>query len=241
MAIYKRQYTILCFGDLHSPYQHPDAIDFLKAIKEKYEPDRIINMGDELDNHAINLHMRDPDLPNHKHELDKARDFCQKLYHLFPVMEILDSNHGSLAIRVGKKAGLSSEVIRSPNEILQIPNGWTWHESIEFSYANTEGDALKLHFRHQLKANYLSVGQRFGCCFIQAHYHTKLGVQYFQTPYGLRFAISTGCLIDNDSIAFVYNKANLEMPALGAAIIIGGTPNIQPMWLDKSNRWTGKL
>ena len=241
MAKFARQYTILCFGDTHEPYSHPDTLDFLKAIKEKYDPSKIIHMGDELDNHAINMHMRSPDLANHKHELDLAREKCQKLYNIFPVMDILDSNHGSLTIRVGNKAGLSSEVIRSPNEILQIPNGWTWRESIEFTYGNVEGEPLKLHFRHQLKTNYLQVAQRMGCCFVQAHYHTKLGVQYFQTPYGLKWAISTGCLIDNNSIAFVYNKANLEMPVLGAAIIIGGTPYIQPMWLDKHSRWTGKL
>ena len=39
---------ILVISDTHIPYHHKDSIDFLKAIKRKYKPDRVIHIGDEV-------------------------------------------------------------------------------------------------------------------------------------------------------------------------------------------------
>ena len=54
--------SILVISDTHIPYHHKDAIAFLKAIKKKYKPDRVIHIGDEIDSHAISFHDSDPDL-----------------------------------------------------------------------------------------------------------------------------------------------------------------------------------
>ena len=53
---------ILVISDTHCPYHHPDLISFLKTIKKKYKPDRVIHIGDEVDSHAISFHDSDPDL-----------------------------------------------------------------------------------------------------------------------------------------------------------------------------------
>ena len=54
--------SILIISDTHIPYHHKDVIAFLKGIKKKYKPDRIIHIGDEIDSHAISFHDSDPDL-----------------------------------------------------------------------------------------------------------------------------------------------------------------------------------
>ena len=41
--------SVLVISDLHIPYHHPQAFDFLKALKAKYKPDHVVNIGDELD------------------------------------------------------------------------------------------------------------------------------------------------------------------------------------------------
>jgi predicted phosphodiesterase len=41
--------SVLVISDLHIPYHHPQAFDFLQALKTKYKPDHIVNIGDELD------------------------------------------------------------------------------------------------------------------------------------------------------------------------------------------------
>ena len=55
---YKR---ILVISDMHLPYQHKDAIIFLKEIKKEFKPDFVVNIGDLLDFHAISMHSHDPD------------------------------------------------------------------------------------------------------------------------------------------------------------------------------------
>ena len=37
---------ILVIPDLHAPYHHQDALDFLVAVAAKYQPTRLINLGD---------------------------------------------------------------------------------------------------------------------------------------------------------------------------------------------------
>ena len=44
---------ILVISDMHIPYHHKDSIKFLKEIKKEFKPDKIINIGDSVDFHAI--------------------------------------------------------------------------------------------------------------------------------------------------------------------------------------------
>ncbi|MCK8363719.1 metallophosphoesterase, partial [Erwinia amylovora] len=62
---------ILVVSDLHAPFNHPDSVAFLKAIKAKYKPTRVILTGDEVDFHAISFHDSDPDLDSAGKELEK--------------------------------------------------------------------------------------------------------------------------------------------------------------------------
>jgi len=75
---------ILVISDLHLPYQHKDAISFLGVIKKEYKPDFVVNIGDLLDFHAINMHTHDPDLYSPGMELDKSKEYIKQLEDLFP-------------------------------------------------------------------------------------------------------------------------------------------------------------
>ena len=52
--------SILVISDQHAPYHHIDTLDFLSAIKEKYKPDCVVNIGDEMDWHSISFHDSHP-------------------------------------------------------------------------------------------------------------------------------------------------------------------------------------
>jgi len=93
---YKR---ILVISDMHLPYQHKDSIRFLKEIKKEFKPDFVVNIGDLLDFHAINMHTHDPDLYSAGHELDKAKEYIKQLEDIFPNVTEVDSNHSSLVYR----------------------------------------------------------------------------------------------------------------------------------------------
>ena len=65
---------ILVISDMHIPYHHKDSIKFLSEIKKQFKPDRIINIGDSIDFHAISMHDSNPDLPNAGDELNLTRN-----------------------------------------------------------------------------------------------------------------------------------------------------------------------
>ena len=102
--MYKR---ILIISDLHIPYHHRDSFAFLKEIKKEFKPDFIINIGDMLDFHAINMHQHDPDLYSPGHELKVSKKYVKELESIFPNVIEVDSNHSSLVYRRALKFGPS--------------------------------------------------------------------------------------------------------------------------------------
>ena len=88
--------VVLVISDMHIPYHHPKMLDWLQALKDKYKPTRVICIGDELDKHALSYHDSDPNLKSAGDELSESLGVIKKLHEMFPVMDILESNHGSL-------------------------------------------------------------------------------------------------------------------------------------------------
>ena len=158
---------ILIISDLHAPYSHPDTEAFLKAIKSKYRPTRVILSGDEVDFHSLSFHDHDPDLDSPGTELKKAIDCLKPLYKLFPTAQVLESNHGSLVIRKALSHGLSRKLFKSPREILEAPKGWTWHFDIVASLPN----GTDCYFHHSKGANVKKNSQALGMSFVQGHHH----------------------------------------------------------------------
>lgn len=228
---------ILVISDMHIPYHHPDLLPFLKAVKAKYRPDRVVCIGDEVDKHAMSFHDSDPDLPSAGDELELAISHLQDIYRLFPKMDIVDSNHGSMHYRKGKHHGIPRKYLRDYNDILEAPKGWKWHNKLLL----TANGGNKILFHHGLKKNGLPVAQQNGMCFVQGHYHTEFSIQYSSSPERLIWAMTVGCLIDDDAMAFAYNKTINQRPIIGLGIIIDGQPKLIPMLLDKKGRWIGKL
>lgn len=227
---------ILVISDAHFPYNHPDVIAFLRAIKKKYRPDRVLSIGDEIDGHAISFHDHDPDLLSPSDELQTAINRLKPLYKLFPKMDILQSNHGDLVYRRGKASGLPRHVFKSYREILEAPMGWKWHR---YLVLNTPGG--KVYFCHNKTKDVLKNSQNMGMSFVQGHYHEDFQIRYWGNSEGLYWGMTVGCLIDDDSLAYAYNKTNLKRPIIGVGMIIDGQPKLIPMILGKNGRWLKQL
>jgi hypothetical protein len=228
---------ILVVSDLHMPYQHKDAVAFLRAIKKKYKPTRVILSGDEIDYHSISFHDADPDLDSPGKELERAIKELKPLYKLFPKAEVLESNHGSLVFRKALANGLSRKFFKSPGEILEAPKTWTWHFDISIKLP----DGTYCYFHHSKGANVKKNSQAMGMSFVQGHHHESFEIQYWGNPHALLFGMTVGCLVDPHSLAMAYNKNNLRRPVIGVGLIIDSKPILIPMRLDGRGRWTGKL
>lgn len=231
---------IFVWSDRHKPYHHIDSVPFLIAIKGKYESlgkpfDLVIDPGDGEDFHALSFHDSDPDLLAAGHELEAVIEANQPLYKAFPEVMICESNHGSLVFRKGKHHGIPRHVLKSYAEVIKAPPGWSWHHEIIVQMSNGQ----KCLFHHGYSSNTLLASQKRGMSIVQGHFHSKFGIQYWANATGTYFAAQVGCLINDASLAFAYNKLTLERPLLGCLRIEEGVPHLLPMLLDKHGRWTG--
>ncbi len=210
---------------------------FLKAIKNKYKPTRVILSGDEADFHAISFHDHDGDLDSAGLELEKTIQALKPIYDLFPVAEVLESNHGSLVMRRALSNSMSRHYFKAPGEILKAPKGWSWHFDIDLKLPN----GTDCYFHHSKGANVKKNSQAMGRSFVQGHHHESFEIQYWGNPSALLFGMTVGCLVDPRSLAMAYNANNLKRPVIGCAVIIDSHPQLIPMQLNKAGRWTGKL
>ncbi len=221
----KNNQRILHIPDLHAPYHHSGALAFLEHLKKKYEPTRVIGLGDEVDAHSLCYHERSPDLHSAKDELEKAKVLIRGLEELFPEMDILESNHGSLAYRRSNTAGIPRAYMKGYNEVLGVGQGWKWHSDMLIKLPNGED----VYYHHGKSNQALKVSQQYGCSHVCGHYHESMSVQWWSTPKGLHFALHSGCLIDRKSLAFAYAKNNMKRPIIGATLIIDSKPVIELM------------
>jgi predicted phosphodiesterase len=235
MTQYKK---VMVIGDLHIPYHHKDSFAFLRALKKKYKGfDLVVNIGDELDQHAISMHDSDPDLPSAGDELKLAKKHVKDLEKIFPDMTLVDSNHSSLVYRRALKYGLPKAYLKHYNEFLGVsPTRWKWVQDLTI----TLNDGSRCFFTHGMSANVLQIAQRYGMNTVQGHYHSKSSIQYYSNPDKLVWGAQTGCLTNQDSLAFSYSRLFKDRFIMSSLVIVDGQPRIHPMVI-KDGKWIGKI
>lgn len=234
-----RNKRVLIIPDMHIPYQHKDAHKFLAKMKQKFNFEIVVNLGDELDKHAMSMHDSDADLFSAGEELQKSIDIIHMpggLFEMFPNMYLLDSNHGSMVFRRAKKHGIPLHYIKPYEEVLETPT-WEWHDEIILK--TNSGD---IYLCHGKTSAYGKLCKEVACSAIQGHFHGKFEISWHQSPLGQRFNLFSGCLIDERSLAFAYGKNSTQKPILGCTVLSkSGYPHLIKMNLDKDYKWDNKL
>lgn len=229
---------ILVIPDIHAPYQHKDTLMFLKAVKESFPIDLVVDLGDELDYHAMSFHDSDPNLESAGTELEMGKIMLRELHKLFPEVLVCHSNHGSMVFRRAKAHGIPVQLIKRYRDIVFPEHGapkWSWAYS--WRVQTPLGVVM---FQHQ-SSNVLSDAAHNGCNLIVGHSHGNFGVEYSASSAHLYYGGYAGCLIDKDSLAFAYGKNSSKKPIVGCMVILNGRPMPIPMILDKEGRWIGQL
>ena len=218
---------ILVISDMHIPYCHENTFKFLKEVKDKYKPTRIICIGDELDKHSLSYHDHDPDLPSAGDELKLALPMIKELKQLFPKMDILESNHGSLVYRKAKTNGIPKHYLKSYNEVLGVNEDWKWYFDLVVDLPNK----TKCYFHHGKIGEGVRLSQSMGMNCVQGHFHERFKIDYWANPLGLYWSMQVGSLVDDTSLAMAYNNANLKRPIIGVGLIVDSLPVLEPMVL----------
>lgn len=225
----KSHNVILVVPDRHLPYQHVYCLKFIRKLVEVYNPDVIVDLGDEVDAHAQNFHQTpDPDLPySASSELKQSIEYQKGFYEVVggrPTY-VCNSNHGSLYYRKLKANGIPLSIAKPWKEVMEAPDNFQWADR----WILKSGDKTIL-FQHSIKSSAIAASKHKGMCTVQGHFHSKAEIQYWQNDTGGRFwGATVGCLVDENSLAMAYGKLTLDRPVLGAMVIIDGVPILIPM------------
>lgn len=223
---------VLAIPDIHFPAHHPDLFPFLKFIKNKYKPQKVICLGDEIDAAALGEWDKDPDQPGAGDELNQAIKYLKELYKIFPNVSVCTSNHTARIYKRGAKYGLPKRVMKSYNEILEAPKTWVWKDSWEVDgviYEHGEGFSGQAGALKAATQNMQST--------VIGHLHAFAGIQYYANARYLIWGFNAGCLIDKTHSAFNYGKNIKAKPIIGIGLIENGTPRFIEMPLSKNGRW----
>lgn len=214
---------VLVIGDIHAPFMHNEYPEFLKSLYEKYDCDSVVNLGDEVDHHAMSRHTTDPDGYSALHELEAAVAQIKILAEMFPVMKLCFGNHTLIPQRQAYEAGISQKFMKNLKEVLlemgAPVNNWEWAESWVIEnvlYCHGIGRVAKARMLQE------------SCSVVQGHYHTKAYIEWLVNARQKLFAVQVGCGINREAYAFNYGK-HYQSPVLSAAVIIEGKVPILEM------------
>lgn len=236
MRLQKGSEVVLVIPDLQIPYEHPDALRFINEVAAIYEPTQVVCIGDEVDQHAGGRFDPDPDADSIGVEVRKSVKRLRKWYDRFPVVKVCMSNHTQRIYKKAFHVGIPEAFMRTIEEWLDAPNGWTWEDKFVIDGVRYEhGDAQGGMYA----ARNLAVRNRQST--VIGHHHSHGGVFYIANENEMIFGMNSGCLIDIKSRAFAYAKNAACKPTLGCGVVIQGVPYFVPMMLTKGGRWTGEV
>lgn len=232
MMLVPGKHTVLVISDLQIPFQHPDALAFLKWLKRKYKPDEIVCIGDEVDMHALSDWDHDPDGMSAGDELKVSIEILKKLYRIFPKCKAVTSNHTARPFRRAFKHGIPKAFLKDYKEFLQAPSEWEWRDSWEIDGVRYfHGEGFSGATAHHKAALYS------GKPCVHGHLHSHAGIHYLANEQELIFGFNVGCLIDRKAYAFAYGKTAPSKPIIGTGLVIKGVPIFIPMLLNSKGRW----
>lgn len=228
--------VVLGIPDLQTPFEHKHSFDFLDAVKKKYRPTKIVNIGDSMDAHALSRWVTDPDGMGPADEYKAAIEKLKVMYAIFPEGVEVISNHNERLAKRAYGAGIPSLFLKRYEEIMQYPPGWSIAphvkiDSVIYEHGHTQGG--------QYAARNLAYHN--GQSTVIGHHHSYAGIQYIATRSKMWWGMNIGCLIDLGAYAFKYAAEQKFKPTLGCGIIDRGVPMFIPMRLNRKLEWLGVL
>lgn len=209
---------VMAIPDLHCPYQHPRAFEFIQWALDTHQPDIVVCLGDEAEFAALGVHDKNPDAPSSKDEYIHALAALGDLYKIVPEAMCCVSNHTSRPYRTAFSASIPSMMMKSYKELLQAPQGWHWSQRIVIN------DVVYIHGDPKSGKNaHISWMNDHRMSTVIGHIHGHGGVYTSMSPFRKAFAMNAGCLVDTEALAFEYGKKYANKATLGIGIIHSST------------------
>ena len=221
---------ILVIGDTHFPFHHKNYIKFLKDVEKVEKPDKIVHIGDLVDNHALSNWPKGPEDMSGTLEWEKTKEALSEIYEAFPEAIWISGNHDNRPYRKAYGVGLPQNMVKTLTELYRSPPGWeVFTELIIDNVLYTHGQSAGglNGWQNHCVSQQMSV--------VSGHSHTLSGVSYKQNKLGKQmFSMQTGSGIDEKAMAFTYGKNHKNRPVLSCGIVTNGKyAKVIPMDLTK--------
>ena len=208
----KKENRILVIGDLHEPFCLDGYLDFCKETYQNFNCNKVIFIGDVIDNHYSSYHESSADGLGGKYELEQAIKKLSKWYKAFPIADVTLGNHDRIIIRKAQTSNIPSKWIKEYRDVLETPK-WNfvtdvYYDGVRYVHGDKSGKP-----RMAAKRDMVST--------VSGHYHTDFYVEWLFGKTRAIFALATGCGIDSKSYAMSYMQGG-KKEAIGCGVVIGG-------------------
>ncbi len=223
----------MCVGDLHEPFclqSTKDQIGYLEHcinVYNAYDCNRVVFLGDLIDNHFSSFWTADPDGYGAGEELDRAIDRIQEWYKVFNNktvprgISVCIGNHDAIVRRKCFDSGVSKKWVRDYNEVLHVPD---W----DFKEVHKIDGVIYTHGTGSSGRNAaVNKALQFGDPTVQGHIHTEASVIYAGTVWGMQ----TGVGVDRTQYAMNYSKFFPKPYKISCGVVLnnGKIPLILPL------------
>ena len=206
-------------GDVHEPFGLDGYLEFCQETFEAWDVDRVVFIGDLVDNHDLSFHDSEPIAKAVTQEHEDAKERVALWVEAFPKADWLLGNHCSLPARQLRKLRMHPDIyLKSYHDIYDLPETWTIHEH-DFEIDGViyrHGPRCGGEFGHKRDA-ILSM-QSVVC----GHLHSNHGVAWHACEHRAVFGLAVGCGVDKTSYAMAYGKDSPKKPIIGCGIVLDG-------------------
>ena len=216
--------NVLVIGDLHSPFIRKGYLEHCLKIREQYQCNEVVFIGDVVDNHYSSYHDADPDGFGAGEELDRAIYHLKEWHQHFPKAKVCIGNHDAIICRKAFSSGISNRWIKDYDDVLGTP-GWDFrnqHEIDGVIYTHGTGSSGKGATKRV---------REWQCSIVQGHIHTEAYVDWYCNKEYRLFAMQVGCGVDDRSYAMAYarNFTKKYIVSCGVVLNNGTLPIVLPM------------
>lgn len=218
LNLVKQENRILVIGDLHEPFCLDSYLEFCKDTYAKYNCNKVVFIGDVIDNHYSSYHETDADGMGGGQELDLAIKRLKRWRKAFPVADVCIGNHDRIIMRKAQTSAVPKKWIKTYKEVLEVPK-WNFVDRVVYDnvqYIHGEAGTA----RTKCRADMMST--------VQGHLHTQAYTEWYVGANFKVFGMQVGCGIDHNSYAMAYAKRG-KKPAIGCGVVIGGNTAINEL------------
>lgn len=217
--------NVLVIPDAHLPSEHKGALEFLKRVYKQYKCNKVVCIGDLVDQYCFSSYTKDPSALSTTDEIIATQKKLKLWIKAFPNMQIVYGNHDLRLFRQAAIVGIPKQFITPLNQVYDLPDSWTWHDEVEI-------DGVLYVHEGSVGGKYahIRLAERNQQSTVMGHLHSSPGIGYMANRNRLIFGMNVGCLVDRHTYAFNYAK-KLPKQVLSCGVVLDGgkLPLVIPM------------